>query len=150
MANWKSFVDFCKVFFSRLIHFTINMKRIGDSIKRPTATIEFQPHEMLQPKTTVKARFNMLMSEIALIQERISRMAISLAALTEQVDRVASTQAMAVEKINKLIADMEVITADLVAKAAAAENAVDANELNSLVEKLRASTDSLITAVERK
>ena len=110
----------------------------------------FQQHEMLQPKTTVKARFNMIMSEIALIQERISHMAIILTALTEQVDRVASTQAMAVEKIDKLIADMEIITEDLVKKTAAAENAVDPNELNSLVEKLRASTDSLKTAVERK
>ena len=150
MINWKSFVNFCKVFFSRFMHFIINMKKIGESIKRPTATTEFQPHEMLQPKTTVKARFNMIISEIALIQERISHMAIILTALTEQVDRVASTQAMAVEKIDKLIADMEIITADLVKKAAAAENAVDPNELNSLVEKLRYSTDSLKTAVERK
>jgi len=146
MPSWKTFIALC----GRFVLLLSKMRRLGETIKRPTSTTEYKPEELLKPNTSVKARFDMLMSEIALIQERISHMAISLAALTEQVERVASTQTMAVEKINKLVADMEIITADLAAKAAAAENAVDANELNALVEKLKVSTDSLITAVERK
>lgn len=148
MTPWKSFMSACTKFFLRFVLILSNIRRVGESIKRPTATTYYQPKELLKPKTSVKARFDMLMSEVALIQERISYMAISLAALTEQVGRVAATQTMAVEKINKLVSDMEAISKDLAAKAAAAENAVDATELNELVERLRTSTDQLTEAVK--
>ena len=146
MFYWKSF----SALFSRFVLFVSKMKQLGETIKRPTSNTQLKPEEVIKPNVTVKTRFNMLMSEIAFIQEKISRMAISLAALTQQVERVATAQTMAVEKINKLVADMETITADLAAKAATTENTVDANELNALVEKLKASTDSFITTVERK
>lgn len=144
MSSWKSFV----ALFSRFLLLLGNLKRLGESIKRPTSTTEFKPSELLKPKTTVTARFEMLMSEVALIQERISHMAISLATLIEQVERVASTQSMAIQKINKLASDLEAISVDLAAKAAAAENAVDANELNALVDRLKTSTDQLSEAVK--
>jgi hypothetical protein len=137
--------------FSMLTEMLQKMHIRGESIKRPTATTEFEPKDLLKPKTTVTARFDMLMSESALIQERISRMAINIAALMSQVDRVAYTQTIAIDKINKLTTDFQNITAELAVmseRLATAENSVNEEEFNALVERLRISTDALSEAAK--
>jgi methyl-accepting chemotaxis protein len=80
--------------------------------------------------------------------ERINKMAIDLSQLVAEVDRVSSTHEKAVEKITALVSDVKAVTEQLVEKTKEAENTVDVEVINSLVEKLKASTDSLSAVLE--
>ena len=75
-------------------------------------------------------------------------MAIDLSQLVAEVDRVSSTHEKAVEKITALVCDVKAVTEQLVEKTKEAENTVDVEVINSLVEKLKASTDSLSAVLE--
>jgi len=85
---------------------------------------------------------------VADLLERTQKMALDLSELVAEVDRVRSIQEKAAEKITSLVSDVKAVTDQLVEKTKEAENTVDVAVINKLVEKLKASTDSLSGVLE--
>jgi uncharacterized protein YqgV (UPF0045/DUF77 family) len=133
-----------KAFFLRLIRFIFNTQ---DKI----ASVNINRHKSITThnESKIQSDLESLMGAVAEIQERTSSMALSLVTLSEQVERVASTQLAAIEKINKLGSELDALAKDLANKLAAAETSVDPDELDRLIERLRASTDKLSDSVEK-
>jgi hypothetical protein len=101
-------------------------------------------------KPTDENKLDHVIKQLQLLQERVDAMAISLDALSSEVDRASAVQNNAIGMIGKLLSDVKIITDELTIKAAAAENSVDAEAFNSLLSKLRSSTDALEAAVTAK
>lgn len=158
-ALWKSFILFwvltyayqrklfhkfwsetIAIFASLAIKLAEYFNSLVDNIKIPTNKDD-------DPMALPLEKLNALLMAVNGIQERTNEMALSLHALAEQVDRASSTQSAAVETFTRMLSDMQSIQTELAAKAAAAENSVDASELQALVDRLKTSTDTLAQAI---
>lgn len=72
---------------------------------------------------------------------------LNLDALTQEVARVQTVQSSAVLLLKKLASELATVSAELAAKAAQVPPVMDTAPLNDLIDKLKASTDSLASAV---
>lgn len=82
------------------------------------------------------------------LEERILSMAADLTSLTREVARVVEAQEKASIMIGDLVRNVSEITTLLQNKTIEAESAVDINLINSLVEKLKVSTDGLSNIID--
>lgn len=88
------------------------------------------------------------LNDVETLLEGLNKMAVDLSKLIEEVDRVKTTQDEAISRISTLVEDVRSITEQLATKTAEAENSVDVEVINSLVEKLKLSTDNLSSVIK--
>lgn len=158
-ALWKSFIVFWVLtfayqrklfhkFWSETIAIVASLAiKLAEYFNSLVDKIKIPTNKDDDPMATPLEQFNAILMAISEIKGRTTEMAVSLHALSEQVDRVTNIQSTAVNVFERMLAEMQTIQADLAAKAAAAENAVDANELQALVDRLKSSTDTLAQAI---
>lgn len=157
-ALWKSFILFWvltfayqrKLFYRFWIDFFLLVTKFLAQLFHAVKVQFYKTLEKLGPANEASAKVNILINEIAIMQERVSKMAVSLEALANEIDRVNATQVAAVDMITKLVQEVKTVSDELAAKTAQAENTVDPAAFEALVQKLRASTDALATAVAPK
>jgi hypothetical protein len=157
-ALWKSFIIFWvltfayqrKLFYRFWIDFFLLVTKLLAELFHAVKVQFYKTLAKLGPTSEVAAQNGILINEIAIMQERVSKMAVSLEALANEIDRVNATQVAAVEMITKLVQEVKTISDELSVKTAQAENTIDPAAYESLVQRLRASTDALASAVAPK
>ena len=82
------------------------------------------------------------------ILEGLNKMAADLSKLIEEVNRVDVVQQNAIRHITTLIDEVKTISDQLAVKTAEAENSVDIEVINELVNQLKTSTDNLSSVVK--
>ena len=96
---------------------------------------------------TNSTKFDMILDHLEILQEREEIMALNLDILAAEVDRATAAHMEAADKLSKLVDEVKWISNALAFKTVAAENSVDKTELDSLIERLRKSTDHLQATV---
>lgn len=100
---------------------------------------------------TNSTKFDMILDHLEILQERVEIMSINIDMLTAEVDRATAAHLEAIDKISKLVDEVKWVSDALAVKTATVEeNTVDANQLLSLVERLKKSTDVLQSTVAQK
>jgi ABC-type transporter Mla subunit MlaD len=82
--------------------------------------------------------------------EEVRKMAVNLTELINQVNRVSEVQAKAAAAIDNLVSEIKTISEQLAQKTQEAENTVDIQTINELIDKLKSSTNSLSNAMTTK
>jgi methyl-accepting chemotaxis protein len=90
------------------------------------------------------------LSDIDTLIQKVSKMAADLSELIREVDRVSEVQSKAIAEIAGLVSQVQAVTEQLTLKAQEAENSVDIQVINDLVNKLKSSTDSLSGVITSK
>lgn len=80
-------------------------------------------------------------------RKEIEAMSLNLDRLAEEVTRVTTVHASAMTLLHKLASELEAVSTELASKAAQEPPVIDTAPLDALIDKLKASTDSLAGAV---